>query len=92
MTTVRIAAAQTAEFRENMEAALGCAAEVAARAEAEGASLRSGTMPIGPGRVECPLSSGLKSNVEDAKESRWAVAKPREQDDKLRWNQFDPRP
>jgi predicted amidohydrolase len=39
MKTVRIAAAQTAEFREDIEAALRCAAEVAARAEAQGALL-----------------------------------------------------
>src|SRR6516165_5707038 len=39
MKTVRIAAAQTVEFREDIEAALNCAADVAARAEAEGASL-----------------------------------------------------
>lgn len=39
MKTVRIAAAQTAEFREDIEAALHCAADVAARAEAGGASL-----------------------------------------------------
>jgi predicted amidohydrolase len=41
MNTVRIAAAQTVEFREDVEAALTCAAEVAARAEAEGAALLS---------------------------------------------------
>jgi predicted amidohydrolase len=39
MKTTRIAAAQTAEFREDIEAALKCVAEVAARAEREGASL-----------------------------------------------------
>jgi predicted amidohydrolase len=39
MKTVRIAAAQTAEFREDIEAALECATEVAARARAEGVSL-----------------------------------------------------
>ena len=39
MKTVRIAAAQTAEFREDIEAALGCLADIAARAEAEGAAL-----------------------------------------------------
>jgi predicted amidohydrolase len=39
MKTVRIAAAQTAEFREDIEAALHCVAEVAERAEAQGASL-----------------------------------------------------
>ena len=39
MKTVRIAAAQTPEFREDAEAALICAAEVAACAEARGASL-----------------------------------------------------
>jgi hypothetical protein len=39
MKTVRIAAAQTAAFREDIEAALSCAADVAARAETEGASL-----------------------------------------------------
>ena len=37
--TVRIAAAQTLEFREDIEAALACAADFAARAEAEGAAL-----------------------------------------------------
>jgi predicted amidohydrolase len=37
--TVRIAAAQTAEFREDIDATLDCAADIAARAEAEGASL-----------------------------------------------------
>jgi hypothetical protein len=31
METVRIAAAQTLEFREDIEAALNCAADVAAR-------------------------------------------------------------
>jgi predicted amidohydrolase len=39
MKTVRIAAAQTVEFREDIAAALSCVADVAARAEAEGASL-----------------------------------------------------
>jgi len=39
MKTVRIAAAQTVEFKEDIEAALNCAADVAARAEAERASL-----------------------------------------------------
>jgi predicted amidohydrolase len=39
MKTVRIAAAQTAEFIEDTEAALACVADVAARAEEEGASL-----------------------------------------------------
>ena len=39
MKTVTIAAAQTVEFREDIEAALNCVADVAARAEAEGASL-----------------------------------------------------
>src|SRR3569832_821873 len=39
MKTVRIAAAQTVEYREHIEAALICVADVAARAEAEGASL-----------------------------------------------------
>jgi predicted amidohydrolase len=39
MKTVRIAAAQTVEFREDIEAALNCVADVVARAEAEGASL-----------------------------------------------------
>jgi predicted amidohydrolase len=39
MKTVRIAAAQTVEFREDIEAALGCLADIAARAEAEGAAL-----------------------------------------------------
>jgi predicted amidohydrolase len=39
MKTVRIAAAQTVEFREDIEAALNCVAVVAARAESEGASL-----------------------------------------------------
>jgi predicted amidohydrolase len=39
MTTVRISAAQTIEFREDVEGALHYAIEVAARAEAEGASL-----------------------------------------------------
>jgi predicted amidohydrolase len=39
MKTIRIAAAQTVEFREDIEAALNCAAEAAARAETAGASL-----------------------------------------------------
>jgi len=39
MKTVKIAAAQTIEFRENIEAALNCVTDVASRAEAEGASL-----------------------------------------------------
>jgi predicted amidohydrolase len=39
MKTVRIAAAQTAEYREDIDAALNCAADVAARAQAEGAVL-----------------------------------------------------
>jgi predicted amidohydrolase len=39
MKTVRIAAAQTVEFREDIEAALNCVADFAARAESEGASL-----------------------------------------------------
>src|SRR5271155_5425544 len=39
MNTVRIAAAQTVEFREDIEAALNYASEVAARAEHEGAAL-----------------------------------------------------
>ena len=39
MKTVRVAAAQTVEFREDIDAALNCVAEVAARAETEGASL-----------------------------------------------------
>jgi len=39
MKTVRIAAAQTVEFREDVEAALNCVADVAARAKTEGASL-----------------------------------------------------
>jgi predicted amidohydrolase len=39
MKTVRIAAAQTVEFRENLTAALNCVADVAARAETAGASL-----------------------------------------------------
>jgi predicted amidohydrolase len=37
--TVRIAAAQTIEYREDIAAALNCVAEVAARAEAEGVAL-----------------------------------------------------
>jgi hypothetical protein len=39
MKTVRIAAAQTIEFREDVKAALNCVADVAARAKTEGASL-----------------------------------------------------
>src|SRR5882757_9679653 len=39
MKTVRIAAAQTVELREDVEAALNCVADVAARAKTEGASL-----------------------------------------------------
>jgi predicted amidohydrolase len=39
MKTVRIAAAQTIEFREDINGALNCAADVAAHAESEGASL-----------------------------------------------------
>jgi hypothetical protein len=39
MKTVRIAAAQTVEFREDIEAALHCLADVAGRAESEDASL-----------------------------------------------------
>ena len=39
MRAVRIAAAQTAEVREDIAAALSCVADVAARAETEGASL-----------------------------------------------------
>ena len=39
MNTVRVAAAQTVEFREDIGAALACIIDVAARAEAEGASL-----------------------------------------------------
>jgi predicted amidohydrolase len=39
MKTVRIAAAQTAEYREDVDAALNCVEDVAARAETEGASL-----------------------------------------------------
>jgi predicted amidohydrolase len=39
MKTVRIAAAQTAEFREDIEAALSCAADFAARDETAGAAL-----------------------------------------------------
>ena len=39
MNTVRIAAAQTVEFREDIEAALNYASEVAARADHEGAAL-----------------------------------------------------
>jgi predicted amidohydrolase len=39
MKTIRIAAAQTVEFREDIEAALNCVADVAARAKTEGAAL-----------------------------------------------------
>lgn len=39
MKTARIAAAQTVEFKEDLEAALNCVAEIVARAEGEGASL-----------------------------------------------------
>lgn len=39
MKTARIAAAQTVEFREDIEAGLSCVADIAARAESEGASL-----------------------------------------------------
>jgi predicted amidohydrolase len=39
MKTVRIAAAQTPEFLEDIDAALDCLAIVAARAKAEGAVL-----------------------------------------------------
>jgi predicted amidohydrolase len=39
MKTARIAATQTVEFREDIEAALSCVADSAARAESEGASL-----------------------------------------------------
>jgi predicted amidohydrolase len=39
LKSIRIAAAQTVEFREDIEAALSCVAEVAARVETEGASL-----------------------------------------------------
>jgi hypothetical protein len=39
MKTVRIAAAQTVEFREDIEAALNCVADIASRAKAAGASL-----------------------------------------------------
>jgi predicted amidohydrolase len=39
MKTARIAAAQTVEIREDIAAALSCVADVAARAEAEGAAL-----------------------------------------------------
>jgi predicted amidohydrolase len=39
MNAARIAAAQTVEFREDVEAALACLTDVAARAEAEGAVL-----------------------------------------------------
>lgn len=37
--TVRVAAAQTFEYRENIDAALKCMADAAARAEPEGALL-----------------------------------------------------
>lgn len=39
MATVRVAAAQTLEIRENLEAALACLTDVAPRAEAAGAAL-----------------------------------------------------
>jgi hypothetical protein len=39
MKTVRIAAAQTVEFKEDIEAALNCVTDIAARAESEDASL-----------------------------------------------------
>jgi predicted amidohydrolase len=39
MKTVRIAAAQTVEFKEDIEAALDCVTDIAARAESEDASL-----------------------------------------------------
>jgi predicted amidohydrolase len=39
MKSIRIAAAQTVEFREDIEGALACVADVAAHAEAKGASL-----------------------------------------------------
>jgi predicted amidohydrolase len=39
MSTVRIAVAQTLEFRENVEAALRCATDIATHAKAEGARL-----------------------------------------------------
>jgi len=39
MKSVRIAAAQTVEFREDIDAALNCVEDVAARAEIEGALL-----------------------------------------------------
>ncbi|CDZ61157.1 carbon-nitrogen hydrolase family protein [Neorhizobium galegae] len=39
MKTVRIAAAQTREYREDIETALGCIAEVTAQAESEGVRL-----------------------------------------------------
>lgn len=39
MTTIRIAAAQTPDFREDMDAALACLNDMAARAEAAGAVL-----------------------------------------------------
>ena len=39
MNTVRIAAAQTVEFRQDIEAALNYASDVAATAETEGAAL-----------------------------------------------------
>jgi hypothetical protein len=43
MKTVKIAAAQTAEFMEDTNAALDCAVDVATHAEAEGASLQPKT-------------------------------------------------
>jgi predicted amidohydrolase len=39
MKTLKVASAQTVEFREDIEAALSCVADVATRAEAEGAAL-----------------------------------------------------
>jgi predicted amidohydrolase len=39
MTSVRVAAAQTVEFREDIEAALSCVTDVSARAQAEDVSL-----------------------------------------------------
>lgn len=39
MKNVRIAAAQTVEFREDLDAALNCAADLAADAQAQGAVL-----------------------------------------------------
>ena len=39
MKTARIAAAQSVEYREDIEAASNCAADVAARAKAEGGAL-----------------------------------------------------